>query len=78
MTRRDLVETLAEALPAGTMRFDCHVVGVQLDTPTSQPTLLLNDGSVISSKVMMDVFNFFSFCLFVLLLCFCSNHPTFL
>lgn len=65
MTRRDLIEILAEALPAGTMRFGCHVVGVQTDTLTCHHILRLADGSIIRSKVMMDVVNFFSFSTFI-------------
>lgn len=61
MTRRDLIEILAEALPAGTMRFGCHVVGVQTDILTCHHILRLADGSIIRSKVMMDVVKFFSF-----------------
>lgn len=65
VTRRDLIEILAEALPAGTMRFGCHVVGVQTDTLTCHHILRLADGSIIRSKVMMDVVNFFRFSTFI-------------
>ncbi|RWR78666.1 FAD_binding_3 domain-containing protein [Cinnamomum micranthum f. kanehirae] len=53
VTRRDLIEILAEALPAGTMRFGCHVVGVQTDTLTCHHILRLADESIIRSKVLI-------------------------
>ncbi|XXG87011.1 hypothetical protein AAC387_Pa11g1803 [Persea americana] len=52
--RNDLIETLAEGLPAGTIRCGCHVVGVEMDKLTSFPILRLHDGSVINCKVVIS------------------------
>ena len=64
MRRNDLIETLAEGLPAGTIRCGCHVVGVEMDKLTSFPILRLHDGSVINCKVIIDGINssFFFWC----------------
>lgn len=60
--RSDLIETMAEALPAGTIRFGCRTIGVQKDTLTSHPILHLDNGSTINSKVMVDeILNFLFF-----------------
>ncbi|KAI4324019.1 hypothetical protein L6164_023587 [Bauhinia variegata] len=51
--RSDLIRTLAEELPAGTVRFGCQVLSVKTDTSTSFPILQLGDGSYIEAKVLI-------------------------
>ncbi|KAM7511457.1 hypothetical protein LguiB_010332 [Lonicera macranthoides] len=53
LKRTDLINTLASALPPGTIRFGCQVVSLTLGTPTSYPILHLQDGSSIVSKVLI-------------------------
>lgn len=60
LRRSDLIEAMAEALPAGTIHFGFRIVEVQMDTH-SHPILHLDDGSTITSKVMTNAINYPSF-----------------
>ncbi|KAI8004641.1 Monooxygenase 1 [Camellia lanceoleosa] len=51
LKRSILVETLANELPTGTIRFGCQIIDVQMDPLTSLPILQLHDGTVIKAKV---------------------------
>ncbi|KAI4324021.1 hypothetical protein L6164_023589 [Bauhinia variegata] len=51
LRRCDLINTLAESLPSGTIIFGCQVLSVELDPLTSLPILQLNNGSVLKAKV---------------------------
>ncbi|KAH7833851.1 hypothetical protein Vadar_010434 [Vaccinium darrowii] len=53
LKRSTLLETLANDLPVGTIRFGSHIVSVQTDPITSQPILHLHDGSVVRAKVVI-------------------------
>ncbi|XP_059631049.1 monooxygenase 1-like [Cornus florida] len=53
LKRSDLIKTLADALPVGTIRFGCQVVSVKLDPLTSYPILQLHDGSSVTAKVLI-------------------------
>ncbi|KAM7508144.1 hypothetical protein LguiA_018597 [Lonicera macranthoides] len=53
LKRTDLINTLASALPPGTIRFGCQVVSLALGTPTSYPILHLQDSSSIVAKVLI-------------------------
>ncbi|OMO94683.1 Monooxygenase, FAD-binding protein [Corchorus capsularis] len=53
LKRMDLVEALAEPLPANTVHFGCHVMSIKLDPITSYPILKLQDGSIIKAKVVI-------------------------
>ncbi|KAG9143394.1 hypothetical protein Leryth_017774 [Lithospermum erythrorhizon] len=53
LKRSDLVETLADALPPGTIRFGCQVVSVKMDPRTNYPTLQLDNGNSIITKVLI-------------------------
>lgn len=53
LKRSILLETLANDLPVGTIRFGSHIVSVQMDPITSQPILHLHDGSVVRAKVVI-------------------------
>lgn len=47
-----LMETLAEQLPQGTIRFHSRVVGIKMPENASGPSVLeLHDGSTYSAKV---------------------------
>ncbi|CAL5413825.1 unnamed protein product [Camellia sinensis] len=50
LKRSILVETLANELPVGTIRFGCQIIDVQMDPSTSLPILQLHDGTVIKAK----------------------------
>ncbi|KAL4184185.1 hypothetical protein AMTRI_Chr11g158740 [Amborella trichopoda] len=52
MKRSDLMETLANELPPGTIRFNCRAISVKI-SPTSDPILHLDDGTTIKSKVVI-------------------------
>ncbi|KAF0936083.1 hypothetical protein E2562_038617 [Oryza meyeriana var. granulata] len=52
MTRKDLVETLAKNLPAGTIRFGCRVVAVHEDSGSHCSVLTTEDGNTIKAKVI--------------------------
>lgn len=51
LKRTDLIESLADDLPAQTIRLKSHVVSIQLDPITSYPILQLHDGNVLKAKV---------------------------
>ncbi|CAL4980939.1 unnamed protein product [Urochloa decumbens] len=54
LRRKDLVETLAKNLPAGAIRFGCHIVAI--DTPDSRShgaVLTTVDGSTMKAKVLI-------------------------
>ncbi|KAI4331994.1 hypothetical protein L6164_016937 [Bauhinia variegata] len=51
--RSDLVKTLADELPPGTIRFGCRVLSVKMATSISFPILQLEDGSSIEAKVLI-------------------------
>ncbi|CAN6687116.1 unnamed protein product [Malus baccata var. baccata] len=53
LKRSDLIETLAESLPVGTIRLGCQAISVKLDSLTSHPTLQLHNGSTIKAKVLI-------------------------
>ncbi|XP_059631050.1 monooxygenase 1-like [Cornus florida] len=53
LKRSDLIQTLADALPVGTIHFGCQVVSVKLDPLTSYPILQLHDGSSVMAKVLI-------------------------
>ncbi|KAL7174805.1 hypothetical protein ACSBR1_043865 [Camellia fascicularis] len=53
LKRSILVETLANKLPVGTIRFGCQIIDVQMDPLTSLPILQLHDGTVIKAKVLI-------------------------
>ncbi|KAJ7982561.1 FAD-dependent urate hydroxylase [Quillaja saponaria] len=53
LKRSKLIGTLAESLPLGTLRFGCHVVSIQLDPLTSYAIVQLNNGSTITSKILI-------------------------
>ncbi|KAI4324011.1 hypothetical protein L6164_023579 [Bauhinia variegata] len=50
LRRCDLINTLAESLPSGTIRFGCQVLSVELDPLTSLSILQLSNGSVLKAK----------------------------
>lgn len=52
LTRKDLVETLAKNLPAGTIRFGCRVAAVDEDSGSRCPVLTTEDGHTIKAKVI--------------------------
>ncbi|OMP09554.1 Monooxygenase, FAD-binding protein [Corchorus olitorius] len=51
LKRMDLVEALAEPLPANTVHFGCQVMSIKLDHITSYPILKLQDESVDAPKL---------------------------
>ncbi|KAB2603439.1 zeaxanthin epoxidase [Pyrus ussuriensis x Pyrus communis] len=53
LKRSDLIATLAESLPVGTIRLGCQAISVKLDSLTSHPTLQLHNGSTIKAKVLI-------------------------
>ncbi|KAK6256153.1 hypothetical protein SCA6_017458 [Theobroma cacao] len=53
LKRTDLLNALAENLPADTVRLGCKVVSIKLDPSTSYPILQLQDGSVLMAKVVI-------------------------
>lgn len=53
LKRSDLVETLADALPPGTIRFGCQLVSVKTDPQTNYPTIQLYNGKSITTKVLI-------------------------
>ncbi|KAI4324007.1 hypothetical protein L6164_023574 [Bauhinia variegata] len=53
LRRGDLISTLAESLPAGTLRLGCQVLSIQLDPATSFPVLHLHNGQIIKAKVLI-------------------------
>ncbi|XP_043711237.1 monooxygenase 1-like [Telopea speciosissima] len=54
LKRSDLIETMAENLPSGTIRFGCQIVKMESDPINSSHTILhLQDGTVIKAKVVI-------------------------
>ncbi|KAF7123166.1 hypothetical protein RHSIM_Rhsim12G0000700 [Rhododendron simsii] len=53
LKRSILIETLANDLPVGTIRFGSHITALQMDPTTLQPILHLHDGSVIRAKIVI-------------------------
>ncbi|CAO2144331.1 unnamed protein product [Urochloa humidicola] len=54
LTRKDLVETLAKNLPAGTIRFGCHIVAIDAADSRSHGAILTTvDGSTMKAKVLI-------------------------
>ncbi|KAH7833409.1 hypothetical protein Vadar_006097 [Vaccinium darrowii] len=53
LKRSDLITTLADALPPGTIQFGRQVVSVKLDPSNSYPTVQLHDGSSIVAKILI-------------------------
>jgi len=52
--RKVLMETLAEQLPQGTIRFNSRVVGIKMSENASGPSVVeLHDGSTYSAKVVV-------------------------
>ncbi|KAH7834252.1 hypothetical protein Vadar_014194 [Vaccinium darrowii] len=53
LLRSDLIRTLADALPPGTIQFGRQIVSVKLDPSNSYPVLQLLDGSSIVAKILI-------------------------
>ncbi|KAI8527022.1 hypothetical protein RHMOL_Rhmol12G0044400 [Rhododendron molle] len=53
LMRIDLIRTLADALPPGTIHFGCQIVSVNMDPSNSYPILQLLDGSFIVAKILI-------------------------
>ncbi|KAL6858983.1 hypothetical protein ACP4OV_017985 [Aristida adscensionis] len=53
LKRKDLVEALANNLPAGTIRFSCHIAAISADPVTHGTVLSTADGSTIKAKVLI-------------------------
>ncbi|CAN6363075.1 unnamed protein product [Urochloa humidicola] len=54
LTRKDLVETLAKHLPAGTIRFGCHITAIEAADSRSHGAILTTvDGSTVKAKVLI-------------------------
>ncbi|KAG5520824.1 hypothetical protein RHGRI_033406 [Rhododendron griersonianum] len=53
LMRSDLIRTLADALPPGTIHFGCQIVSVKMDPSDSYPILQLLDGSFIVAKILI-------------------------
>ncbi|KAL5665642.1 hypothetical protein ACJX0J_025750, partial [Zea mays] len=53
LRRKDLIETMAKNIPAGSIRFGCHVVAIQQDPGTHGPILTTVDGGTIRAKVLI-------------------------
>ncbi|XP_043711236.1 monooxygenase 1-like [Telopea speciosissima] len=54
LKRSDLIETMAENLPSGTIRFGCQIVKMESDPINSSHTILhLQDGTIIKAKVVI-------------------------
>lgn len=51
LKRADLIQALADDLPPNTIRFGCTVLGINLDPSTYNPTVQLDDGTVLHAKV---------------------------
>lgn len=51
LRRSDLITSLAESLPHGTVHLGCQILSVTQDSPTSYPIIQLQNGSVIKAKV---------------------------
>ncbi|XP_058089975.1 monooxygenase 1-like isoform X2 [Magnolia sinica] len=53
LLRSDLLQALFDGLPAGTVRFGCHIVKVKTDPVTSHSTLQFHDGNVAIAKILI-------------------------
>ncbi|KAL6634144.1 hypothetical protein ACP70R_026815 [Stipagrostis hirtigluma subsp. patula] len=54
LKRKDLIETLAKNIPAGAIRFNCHVAAIHETGPGDHVVLLTTvDGSIIRAKVLI-------------------------
>nr|GMD26148.1 FAD-dependent urate hydroxylase-like [Ipomoea batatas] len=53
LKRSDLITTIAEALPVGTLRFGCQIVSVQTDPLTKFPRIQLSNGKYIGTKILI-------------------------
>ncbi|KAH7833683.1 hypothetical protein Vadar_008742 [Vaccinium darrowii] len=53
LKRSDLIRTLADALPPGTVHFGRQIVSVKLDPSNSYPIIQLLDGSSIVAKILI-------------------------
>ncbi|TVU29678.1 hypothetical protein EJB05_21255, partial [Eragrostis curvula] len=53
LKRKDLIETLAKKIPAGSIRFGCHIVAIHEDPDTHGAVLTSVDGSTIRAKVLI-------------------------
>ncbi|KAB1211008.1 3-hydroxybenzoate 6-hydroxylase 1 [Morella rubra] len=53
LRRSDLITSLAESLPHGTVHLGCQILSVTQDSPTSYPIIQLQNGSVIKAKVLI-------------------------
>ncbi|XP_020245012.1 uncharacterized protein LOC109823137 [Asparagus officinalis] len=51
--RRDLIDTLANSLPAESIRFGCRVVAIETDPTTSFPIVHVADGRILKTKVLI-------------------------
>ncbi|XP_020106526.1 uncharacterized protein LOC109722795 isoform X2 [Ananas comosus] len=51
--RKDLIEILANNLPANTLRFNCQITAISTDPATSFPVLHTSDGMVIKAKIVI-------------------------
>ena len=66
MKRKDLIETMAKNIPAGAIRFGCHIAEIHPANPDNHGAVLTTlDGSIISAKVTLPaasaVFNLLSY-----------------
>uniref|UniRef100_A0A7N0U402 FAD-binding domain-containing protein n=1 Tax=Kalanchoe fedtschenkoi TaxID=63787 RepID=A0A7N0U402_KALFE len=53
LIRSVLIETLADELPFGTVRFGCQIVSVMSDPVTAFPVLQIVDGRTIKAKILI-------------------------
>ncbi|KAL6604049.1 hypothetical protein ACP70R_044410 [Stipagrostis hirtigluma subsp. patula] len=53
LKRKDLVEALAKNLPAGTIRFGCHIAAIAPDSVGHGTVISTTDGSTIKAKVLI-------------------------
>ncbi|KAI7736364.1 hypothetical protein M8C21_014196 [Ambrosia artemisiifolia] len=53
LRRKDLIDTLYNALPQGTIKFGCQLESIKLNTYSTKPVLRFVDGSSIIAKVVI-------------------------
>ena len=54
MKRKDLIETMAKNIPAGAIRFGCHIAEIHPANPDNHGAVLTTlDGSIIRAKVTL-------------------------
>jgi hypothetical protein len=60
LKRRDLIETMAQNIPSGAIRFSCHIAEIHPANPGNHGAVLTTlDGSIIRAKVYQhECFNF--------------------